>query len=111
MCNLDPPDGYGTQFQSRERTAKKLHKCNECPNKIKPGEKYWYYVGLWEGDFFAHKWCQRCLKAKKWMESMGHSDWEGGSLLENVRYCAQEEKDKILAEAKLKRTNATNRNN
>lgn len=56
---------YGVQiFQSTQRTARKAHRCDEgC--RIKPGDRYRYWAGKYDGDFFSAKACEPCWKAAK----------------------------------------------
>ncbi len=42
------------------RTARKSHKCEACGETIKPGEKYRYMVGIFDGDFFTRAWDFEC---------------------------------------------------
>ena len=53
-------DGYAYPYSEATRKAKKEHKCGECCRTIKPGEKYWYATGLFEGDWFEAKVCPDC---------------------------------------------------
>jgi hypothetical protein len=47
------------------RTARKAHKCCECYREIKPGEKYNYHHGVWDGVGMDFKVCLSCEKFRK----------------------------------------------
>ena len=44
--------------------AKKEHKCCECRQAIAPGQEYQKVCGVWDGDFSAHKTCERCANLR-----------------------------------------------
>lgn len=48
---------------SKERTARKEHRCELCHTAIKPGERYSDYAGIWEGDFVTSKMHPECSAA------------------------------------------------
>lgn len=47
-------------FEERKVTARKAHRCMECPEQIKPGDRYSYGFGLCEGDPCENKLCLTC---------------------------------------------------
>ena len=47
-------------FRVIERTARKAHKCCECKQEIKPGEKYRYSSGIWDSSPDSYKQCNTC---------------------------------------------------
>lgn len=50
-----------TFWNSRHvKKARKEHRCTYCRRVIKAGSGYHTETGLWEGDFQAHKFCERC---------------------------------------------------
>jgi hypothetical protein len=55
-------DGF---FYRRRRTARKLHKCEECRGEIKPGEAYDVVGGKYEGRFWEEKICLICHEIAK----------------------------------------------
>jgi hypothetical protein len=64
MCiDYDPPELYEAEM----RTARKAHRCEECWREIKPGEKYEYVRGRWEGEFGNAKTCCHCVAARVWL--------------------------------------------
>lgn len=103
MCDLEI-DGYGVTLRDSSYKAKTNHVCDECGRRIKSGDFYSVYVGKYEGSFFSSKFCQRCTKARKWLESRGHG-WTIGRIRRDVRYCVETDKEIILSEAKSRRTN------
>lgn len=89
MCDLDQ-DGYGEVISDTKVVARKQHRCSECSRRIEPGQEVRRYVGKWEGDFFATKFCRRCSLMIDWLYARGHG-WTGGRIVEEVRECAEEE--------------------
>ncbi|NIG20588.1 hypothetical protein F3J37_18085 [Pantoea sp. Al-1710] len=49
-------------FRQVTRTARKEHKCCECPHPIAPGDKYVYSSGIWEREPFGFKQCLICAE-------------------------------------------------
>ena len=47
-------------FGREERKARKEHKCCECGCPIKPGDKYQYSHGVWDGRWLSFKQCNDC---------------------------------------------------
>ena len=45
---------------TRFRIARKPHKCCECHNTIKQGDKYAFTSGVWDGEPASFKTCQNC---------------------------------------------------
>ena len=46
------------------RTANKKHKCIECGEIIKVGQKYEYVAGICDGKFQQYKTCDICVKIR-----------------------------------------------
>lgn len=46
------------------RTAKREHRCCECGDTIKPGERYQHVRGLWEGKWDTFKTCSECVDTR-----------------------------------------------
>lgn len=61
MCDCVTPSA----FNEIMRKAKKEHKCCECCQKIKPGEKYQYCSGVWDGVPDSYKTCLLCVKLRE----------------------------------------------
>ena len=61
-CSVDTTDCEGWLiFNSEIRTARKPHKCCECHDEIKPGQKYEYAGGLTgNNDFDYYRTCMPC---------------------------------------------------
>ena len=49
-----------TCFSVKDRIARKSHKCCECKQEIKPGEKYRYSSGIWDSVPESYKQCNTC---------------------------------------------------
>jgi len=55
----------GPEFSSeRIVKARKIHVCGECLREIKPGEKYEYVFGVWDGRRDTHKTCLDCISVR-----------------------------------------------
>ena len=64
-CTVETDCDEGPSFfSSRERKARKEHKCNECRRIISPGETYEYIAGVWDGSFDTYKTCSDCLSVR-----------------------------------------------
>jgi hypothetical protein len=48
------------QLGNEHRKARKPHRCCECWRKILPGEQYWHYRGISEGDPVSENTCEAC---------------------------------------------------
>ena len=60
MCDCVTPSA----FNEIMRKAKKEHNCCECRQKIKPGEKYQYCSGVWDGVPDSYKTCLLCVNLR-----------------------------------------------
>ena len=47
-------------YVEKVRVARKEHRCTECNEEIKPGTKYHYAKGVWEGSFRSYHTCLVC---------------------------------------------------
>lgn len=60
-CACDPSEGEPwTILTSEVRTARKAHQCEECLEQIKPGDRYHYFAGIFEGAMEVVKRCAFC---------------------------------------------------
>lgn len=69
-------------FNERIVTARKAHRCGECGEEIKPGQRYEYVRGCWEGDFSTHKTCLPCRNVR---DSLMKCGFIYGRVWEDVR--------------------------
>jgi len=61
-CNYD---GDSPElFSEKIVTARKKYRCFECGGIIKPGDKYEYVKGKWDGDFSSYKTCILCARIR-----------------------------------------------
>lgn len=81
-CVLVPVDTIGEILQQKIRMSKIEHICSECKRKIKPGEYYEYYAGIFEEDFLVFKTCQDCLSIRK---NLFCGVWNFQYILEDLR--------------------------
>jgi hypothetical protein len=58
-CSIDI-DSYPDFFVSKIMKARKSHKCCECKQEIKQGEKYEKVTGKWDGEISTVKTCYIC---------------------------------------------------
>lgn len=61
MCDCVTPSA----FNEKMRNAIKEHNCCECSKQIKPGEKYQYCSGVWDGAPDSYKTCLLCVKLRE----------------------------------------------
>lgn len=59
MCDYDG-DGADVVLRSAFVTARKVHKCFACRERIKAGDRYHIEQGKWDGEFTTYKHCLRC---------------------------------------------------
>ena len=69
-------------FWCRHSKASKSHKCVECGDEIKPGERYERYTGVWDKKFNTFKTCGACVALRSALIDGGleHEDIEFGRL-------------------------------
>jgi hypothetical protein len=79
-CDYEQPEFYNSAM----RTARKLHRCNECARAIRPGEQYEYVSGKWDGEIGKFKTCQRCLDLRNYTTSnIPCACWSHGNMIED----------------------------
>lgn len=87
FCDYDPPEAWS----SKEQTARKEHRCEECNRSIQPGEKYEYVWGKWDGIVSVFKTCSRCLEIRRFVKaSVPCFCWAHGSLHDDARETARQ---------------------
>ncbi|WP_052700080.1 hypothetical protein [Methylocucumis oryzae] len=64
MCYCDDDAIQPTLYREVWRKAIKEHKCCECQDVIKIGERYQYVAGVWEGQFSTFKTCASCVDVR-----------------------------------------------
>ena len=62
FCDYERPIFYVKKI----RTARKVHRCNECYSAIVPGKKYEHVSGKWDDRVGSYKTCQRCLDLRNY---------------------------------------------
>lgn len=73
----DGPEFYSDTMP----TARKEHKCGECREIIRVGEKYEKCVGVWDGSFNTHKTCMPCVHIRSEYFECG---WNFGAVWEDL---------------------------
>jgi hypothetical protein len=64
-CDLETPEFYSAHIV---KSARKMHKCDDCRHHIWPGESYEYISGMWDGYFSVYKFCTRCQEVRQWAQ-------------------------------------------
>jgi hypothetical protein len=82
-CSIDV-DNNPEFMTSKIITARKFHKCCECHEEIKPGEKYERVSGKWEGEMSTIRTCLICAKIRA---DYCPDGFEFGMLCEILREC------------------------
>jgi hypothetical protein len=68
-------------IKQEERKARAKHVCDECGGDILPRQKYEYYAGKNDGDFFVHKTCESCLSIRS---EFFCGSWFWGTIIEEL---------------------------
>lgn len=68
---------YPEAFCTKQRRARKEHKCCECYTKINKGDLYQYSSGIWSGEPSSYKQCSDCHTVCNAL--MCHSEYETDS--------------------------------
>lgn len=64
-CPLSTSDDGGASCSSTKiRRARKEHRCEECHEVIKPGDRYEFVSGIWDGWPSALKTCLSCVEIR-----------------------------------------------
>lgn len=82
-CSIDV-DCYPEFSTTKVVTARKLHKCCECDEQIKPGEKYELVQGKWEGQMDKFNTCIPCSNIRN---DYCPNGYEFGGLSEAIWEC------------------------
>jgi hypothetical protein len=81
--------------------ARKLHRCEECGGKIKPGERYERSSGMWDGSISTFCTCERCHDIRVWLTNnlpcfcLAH-----GGMFEEAEESIREAQDRAPEEAR-----------
>lgn len=75
--DYDGPDLYYKQV----RKARKVHKCCECSEEIKPGSEYEHVSGKWDGRMDEFKTCLVCAEIR---DTFGCEGYVHAQLWENI---------------------------
>lgn len=71
--------------------ARKEHRCCECRNTIRPGERYERHSGKWDGEMSTFCWCHRCSGLAAYIRAhVPCFCWTYTSLHEDALYCAEQ---------------------
>lgn len=70
-CPLSTGDESATCSRDVVRTARKEHVCCECRDTIKPGDRYEYASGVWDGWPSSYKTCLSCVEIRMHFQCEG----------------------------------------
>lgn len=71
-----------TAWSETWRTARKTHRCCACGETVRPGDRYHYLSGVWDGSPGSYKHCARCWTMFKMIEDVAEVFDEGGIRLD-----------------------------
>lgn len=63
------------------RRARKEHSCCACHEAIRPGDRYHFLSGIWDGHPNAYKHCARCWHLYYLIADQVDNDGDGGIVL------------------------------
>lgn len=96
-CDYDLPEVW----RSSVVKARKEYRCEECAYRIKPGEKYEYVWGIWEGCQGSFRTCAHCLELRRWVKnSLPCFCWAHGNLLDDCRNAIEDAYDRARDEVR-----------
>jgi hypothetical protein len=64
-CPLSDYDGDSQCSQTTERRARKAHRCDECGDEIKAGDRYRFSSGIADREPWDFKSCLLCAEIRK----------------------------------------------
>lgn len=82
MCAVDDAEPWAFSHQET-RTARKVHRCDECGREIAAGELYEHLTGVFDGHWSTFRWCRHCDAAGQWMNHVC-GGWMLGNLDEEL---------------------------
>jgi uncharacterized protein with PIN domain len=101
LCDVGVDD-FAEMIETRVNKARKEHKCHECQELIKPGEKYLVEKEVFDGRLSTHKTCLRCKEVRDAYLSAFY--W--GRVWEDLRECFDDipmrDYEKFSKEAQIK---------
>lgn len=89
MCEVSQ-DGYCDAYRETERTARKPHKCDACGATIKPGKRYAFASGIFDGEPFSTRSCLPCERARKEFGKAHRVGISPDALEEHLQECIAE---------------------
>ena len=86
MCMCETAESPSCMSRSTRR-ARKAHWCCECPRAIKPGDRYEYTSGVWDGYPHSFRTCRRCVVLREVHHKVEGCSPPFESLQETIREC------------------------
>lgn len=66
MCAIDDCEPWDVHRQE-QRTARKVHHCDECGREIRTGERYTVDTGCLDAHWHTYRTCSHCGAAGEWL--------------------------------------------
>lgn len=76
--------GYAKVLQDTSRTARKVHRCDECKREISIGEPYRYEFYVYGSINDSHRTCRHCLSMRNFILDEINDTFIYGSLIEEI---------------------------
>ncbi len=77
---------HGQILTDAMRTARKVHKCDECGREIEPGREYVYRAGVFDRSFDSWRMCVPCAAAEDDLrDASGEACYSRGDLADHMR--------------------------
>lgn len=91
MCEWYGGDECAEVYAEKTRKARKSHNCDGCGCKIKPGEQYNYYSGIYDSEPFSGHVCLPCIEATKAFDERHDGHPSFGGLEEALHECVADD--------------------
>jgi hypothetical protein len=89
MCEVYN-DSHCEAYRETERVARKQHRCDGCGAIIRPGRRYAYASGVFEGYPFSTHTCLPCERARKEFGKAHRVGVAPDALSEHLEECIRE---------------------
>lgn len=77
---------HGQILTDAMRTARKVHKCDECGREIERGREYVYRAGIFDRRFDAYRMCVLCAAAEDDLrDEYGEACYSRGDVADHMR--------------------------
>jgi len=83
-CSYDYDAPSPSVYRETEPVARKPHRCVECGEPIRPGQRYHRATGIWDGSWSTFSTCSPCATIRAQLCACG---WSFGCLRETLWEC------------------------